>query len=78
MKSSTLTPYQVWNTAVEMSGFGRRAAASDGAAALKRLRKEIGEREFDAAFRLRMTTARAETLEQLLDDWINERTRLGR
>ena len=71
------TPIEVWNAAVDMTGFGRRAAAQDGAAALKRLRAELGP-GFDAAFRLRMTTARADSLEALLEDWVHERTRLGR
>ena len=71
------TPFEIWNAAVDMTGFGRRAAAQDGAAALKRLRAELGA-GFDAAFRLRMTTARADSLETLLEDWVNERTRLGR
>lgn len=70
------TPFEVWNAAVDMTGFGRRAAAQDGAAALKRLRAELGS-GFDAAFRLRMTTARADSLETLLEDWVHERTRLG-
>lgn len=69
-------PFQVWNEAVDMSGFGRRAAATEGAALLKRLRSEL-KTKFDAAFRLRMMTARAQTLEQLLEDWVHERTRLG-
>ena len=71
------TPFEVWNAAVDMTGFGRRAAAQDGAAALKRLRAELGT-GFDVAFRLRMTTARADSLETLLEDWVHERTRLGR
>ena len=33
--------------------------------------------KFDSAFRLRMMTARAETLEQLLEEWAQERVRLG-
>lgn len=74
MKS--FSPYLLWNEAVEMSGFGKRAAASDGAAALKRLRTEL-DKDFEQAFKLRMITARADTLEQLLDDWCAERTRLG-
>ena len=45
---------------------------------LKRLRGEIGEKAFDAAFRLRMATARAESLEELLADWCEERVRIGR
>ena len=77
MTTKSTPPYQVWNAAVDMSGFGRRASASDGAAALKRLRGEIGEKEFDAAFRLRMATARAETLEELLENWAHERTVIG-
>ena len=71
------TPFEIWNAAVDMTGFGRRAAAQDGAAALKRLRAELGP-GFDVAFRLRMTTARADSLETLLEDWVHERTRLGR
>ena len=73
----TIPPFSLWNEAVDFTGCGCKAAASDGAHALKKLRKEIGESKFDAAFRLRMTTARAETLEQLLEDWMAERTRLG-
>jgi len=71
-----LSPFQVWNEAVDMTGYGRKAAASDGAHALKKLRGELGSR-FDAAFRLRMMTARAETLDQLLEEWAQERVRLG-
>lgn len=71
-----VTPYQLWNEAVDFTGCGRKAAASDGAHALKKLRGELGAK-FDAAFRLRMMTARAETLEQLLEDWAQERVRLG-
>jgi hypothetical protein len=74
MKSSA--PFAIWNEAVDMTGFGQKAAASDGTHALKKLRAAYGGK-FDAAFRLRMATARAETLEQLLEDWCNERTRLG-
>ena len=74
MKSNP--PYMVWNTAVDMTGCGRHASASEGTAMLKRLRSELGN-GFDDAFRYRMITARADTLEQLLGDWINERTRLG-
>lgn len=70
-------PFVVWNAAVDMTGFGRRAAAQDGAAALKRLRLELGT-GFDTAFRLRMTTVRADSLEALLEDWLSERARLGR
>jgi predicted outer membrane protein len=70
-------PFMIWNIAVEMTGFGCRAAPKDGERALKRLRAELGK-GFDSAFRLRMLTARADTLEQLLEDWANERTRLGR
>jgi len=70
-------PYMLWNEAVDFTGCGRRASAQDGAHALKKLRGELGPK-FDAAFRLRMTTARAETLEQLLEDWAQERVRLGR
>jgi len=70
-------PFVIWNEAVDMTGYGRRASASDGAHALKKLRGELGSK-FDAAFRLRMTTARAETLEQLLEDWVAERVRLGK
>lgn len=69
-------PYQVWNEAVEMTGFGQKAAAQDGAKHLKRLRGELGD-AFDADFRLRMITCRANSLEQLLRDWVNERTRIG-
>lgn len=71
-----LAPYVLWNTAVDMTGYGTRAAASDGSHALKRLRLDLGAK-FDSGFRLRMVTARAHTLEQLLEDWLNERTRLG-
>ena len=71
-----IAPYQCWNEAVDMTGYGRRASASDGAHALKKLRGELGAK-FDSAFRLRMTTTRAETLEQLLEDWAQERVRLG-
>ena len=71
-----LTPYQTWNEAVEMTGYGKKAAASDGAHALKKLREALGTK-FDAAFRLRMMTARANDLEELLTEWLNERTRLG-
>ena len=74
----SIPPFVLWNTAAELTGFGRRAAASDGAAMLKRLRSEIGEKAFDAAFRLRMATARADSLEELLADWCEERIRLGR
>ena len=74
----SIPPFVLWNTAVEMTGFGRRASASDGAAMLKRLRDEIGKDAFDAAFRLRMATARADSLEELLADWCEERVRLGR
>ena len=73
----TDAPFLIWNEAVDLTGFGRRAASKDGEKALKRLRAELGA-GFDAAFRLRMMTARAETLEQLLEDWANERTRLGK
>ena len=69
-------PFSVWNEAVDMTGMGRSASSGDGAKILKRLREEL-KGKFDAAFRLRMTTARAETLEQLLEDWMAERTRLG-
>jgi len=69
-------PYMVWNASAELTGCGRRAASGDGAAALKRLRRELGA-GFDRAFRLRMITARAATLEQLLEDWVHERTQLG-
>lgn len=69
-------PYKVWNTAVEMTGVGEKASAADGAAELKRLRAELGA-DFDAAFRLRMVTARARTLAQLLEEWVYERARLG-
>ena len=74
----TTPPFQIWNAAVGMTGFGRPASATEGAALLKRLRGEIGEKEFDAAFRLRMATARADSLEELLADWCEERVRLGR
>lgn len=60
-----------------MTGFGRRAAAADGAAQLKRLRNELGE-GFDAAFRLRMTTVRAGSFEELMENWCHERTVLGK
>jgi len=70
-------PFQQWNEAVDFTGCGCKAAASDGAHALKKLRKEIGESKFDAAFRLRMMTARANSFEELLTDWCAERTRLG-
>ena len=70
-------PYAIWNTAVDMTGFGQRAAATDGANYLKRLRAELGE-EFDTAFRLRMITARATSFDELLENWVNERTRLGK
>ena len=69
-------PFAIWNEAVDFTGCGRKASAQDGARALKKLRGELGAK-FDAAFRLRMTTARAETLDQLLEDWAQERTRLG-
>ncbi len=69
-------PFAIWNEAVDFTGCGRKASAQDGAHALKKLRAGLGPK-FDAAFRLRMTTARAETLEQLLEDWAQERTRLG-
>jgi hypothetical protein len=70
------TPYAVWNEAVEMTGFGKLASASDGAKQLKKLRGELGAK-FDAAFRLRMMTARAESFDQLMEEWCAERTRLG-
>ena len=70
-------PFQIWNEAVAMTGFGRAASASDGGAQLRRLRAELGA-GFDAAFRLRMATARADSLEELLADWCEERVRLGR
>jgi hypothetical protein len=76
VKDKPTPPYQLWNEAVDFTGCGRKASAQDGAHALKKLRGELGSK-FDAAFRLRMTTARAETLEQLLEDWAQERTRLG-
>ncbi len=69
-------PYMIWNEAVDMTGFGRHASAGDGAKQLKKLRAELGVK-FDAAFRLRMMTARAETFEQLIEEWCAERTRLG-
>ena len=69
-------PYQIWNEAVDMTGFGQRAAAKDGAHALKKLRDAL-KGKFDAAFRLRMMTVRANTLEELLENWADERTRLG-
>ena len=69
-------PYIVWNLSVDLTGYGRRASASDGAHALKKLRGELGAK-FDSAFRLRMMTTRAETLEQLLEDWAQERGRVG-
>jgi len=71
-----LLPYQLWNEAVDMTGMGRSASSGDGAKILKRLREEL-KGNFDTGFRLRMMTARAETLEQLLEEWANERTRLG-
>lgn len=74
MKNSP--PYQLWNEAVDMTGFGRRAAASDGGAYLKKLRAELGA-GFDSAFRLRMLTARADSFEELLENWCHERIRLG-
>lgn len=70
-------PFQLWNDAVEMTGFGRRAAATDGARCLKRLREEMGDK-FDSAFRLRMLTARADSFEDLLENWAHERVRLGK
>ena len=76
MKDKPTPPFTIWNEAVDMTGYGRRASASDGARALKKLRGELGTR-FDSAFRLRMMTTRAETLEQLLEDWVLERVRLG-
>ena len=76
MKDKPTPPFTIWNEAVDMTGYGRRASASDGARALKKLRGELGAK-FDSAFRLRMLTARAETLEQLLEDWAQERVRLG-
>lgn len=69
-------PFQLWNEAVNLTGFGRRAASKDGAHALKKLRSALGPK-FDSAFRLRMLTARAESLEELLENWCEERTRLG-
>lgn len=74
--SATPPPFQIWNEAVDLTGFGRRAASKDGAHALKKLRDALGTK-FDSAFRLRMLTARAETLEDLLENWADERTRLG-
>lgn len=74
--STKRAPFCVWNEAVDMTGMGKKAAASDGAHALKKLRAELGVK-FDSAFRLRMMTARAGTLEELLENWIDERTRLG-
>ena len=76
MKDKPTPPYQLWNEAVDFTGCGRKAASSDGAHALKKLRGELGAR-FDSAFRLRMMTARAETLEQLLEEWAQERVRVG-
>ena len=76
MKDKPTPPFGIWNEAVDMTGYGRRAAASDGAHALKKLRGELGAK-FDSAFRLRMMTTRAETLEQLLEEWAQERVRLG-
>ena len=70
-------PFSIWNEAVDFTGCGRKASAQDGAHTLKKLRGELGLK-FDAAFRLWMMTARAETLEQLLEDWAAERVRLGR
>lgn len=69
-------PYQTWNEAVDMTGFGKKASAQDGAHALKKLRDALGDK-FGAAFRLRMMTARAETLTELVENWCEERTRLG-
>ena len=71
-----LLPYQLWNEAVDMTGMGRPASSGDGAKILKRLREEL-KGNFVSAFRLRMMTARANSLEELLEDWANERTRLG-
>ena len=69
-------PFQIWNEAVDMTGFGSRASSNEGAAILKRLKAELGGK-FEQAFRMRMVTSRADSLEQLLQDWLNERTRLG-
>ena len=74
--STPTPPFVQWNEAVDLTGFGRRAASKDGAHALKKLRDALGTK-FDSAFRLRMLTARAESLEQLLEEWTDERTRLG-
>ena len=40
-------PFVIWNEAVDMTGYGRRASASDGAHALKKLRGELGAK-FDS------------------------------
>lgn len=61
-------PYLIWNEAAQMTGYGKMASASDGAKALRILREKHGDK-FDMAFRLRMMTVRADTLEQLLEDW---------
>jgi len=71
-----ISPYVLWNASVDMTGFGKRAAATDGARALKKLREELGDK-FDSAFRLRMMMARADSLDELLENWCDERTRLG-
>jgi predicted outer membrane protein len=64
-------PYMLWNQAVDLTGCGKKAKASDASKALTRLRKKYGK-AFDSAFRLRMMTERVETLEQLLTEWSYE------
>ena len=64
-------PYMLWNQAVDLTGCGKKAKAGDASKALARLRKKHGK-DFDSAFRLRMMTARADTLEKLLTDWVFE------
>lgn len=76
MKEKEPPPYQQWNMAVDMTGYGKRASAKDGTHILKRLR-ELYKTDFKRAFRHRMITARADTFTQLLEDWLHERTRLG-
>ncbi len=71
-----VVPYMLWNQAVDMTGVGKKATASTGAGALKRLRQDIGE-GFDSAFLHRMITERADTLDELLESWLYERSRLG-
>lgn len=64
-------PYILWNQAVDLTGCGKKAKASDGTKALTRLRKKHGT-GFDSAFRQRMMTERVDTLEQLLTEWSYE------